>query len=120
MSGSRPTIEDVARAAGVSRATVSRVINNVPGASAPLRARVHQAVVALGYQPNPSARALAADRQPAIDLVAVTFSPTLGQLGVYPYYSRVLAGVDVGAGQLGTCRCGCVRWARRELPRRST
>ncbi|WP_327001235.1 LacI family transcriptional regulator [Dactylosporangium sp. NBC_01737] len=93
MSGTRPTIEDVARAAGVSRATVSRVINNEPGASAPVRARVHDAITALGYLPNPTARALASGRQRVVDVIAVTFSASIGRLGTHPYYSRVLAGV---------------------------
>ncbi|MEV8517774.1 LacI family DNA-binding transcriptional regulator [Dactylosporangium sp. NPDC051484] len=93
MSRSKPTIEDVARAAGVSRATVSRVINNVPGASGQLRARVRQAVVELGYTPNQTARALASGRQRAVDVVAVTYSPATGWLGAHPYYSRVLAGI---------------------------
>src|ERR1700755_3208890 len=96
MSRVKPTIEDVARVAGVSRATVSRVINNVPGASGPLRARVHDAVVELGYLPNQTARALASGRQRAVDVVAVTYGPGTGWLGVHPYYSRVLAGVLSG------------------------
>lgn len=91
MSGFRPTIEDVAKAAGVSRATVSRVINNVPGASGAVRARVQQAVSELGYLPNQSARALASGRARAVDVVAVNYTAA-GWLGTHPYYSRVLAG----------------------------
>ncbi|MGI5247150.1 LacI family DNA-binding transcriptional regulator [Dactylosporangium sp. CA-139066] len=91
MNVGRPTIEDVARAAGVSRATVSRVINNEPGASGALRARVQEAVAALGYLPNESARALASGRVRAVDVVAVNYS-AIGWLGTHPYYSRVLAG----------------------------
>lgn len=90
--GSRPTIDDVARAAGVSRATASRVINDAPGASGVLRQRVRQAVADLGYRPNEIARALASGRQRAVDLIAVIDNPDLS-LGAHPYYSRVLAGV---------------------------
>ncbi|WP_345633934.1 LacI family DNA-binding transcriptional regulator [Rugosimonospora acidiphila] len=93
MSRVRPTIEDVARAAGVSRATASRVINNAPGASGPLRARVSAAVAELGYQPNETARALASGRQRAVDVVAVTYGPGPGWLATHPYFSRVLAGM---------------------------
>lgn len=89
----KPTIEDVARMAGVSRATASRVINNAPGASGPLRARVSAAVAELGYQPNETARALASGRRRAVDVVAVTYGPGLGWLGTHPYFSRVLAGM---------------------------
>jgi DNA-binding LacI/PurR family transcriptional regulator len=93
MSKSKPTIEDVARVAGVSRATASRVINDAPGASGPLRARVHDAVAALGYRPNETARALASGRQRTMDVLAITYGPEEGWLGVHPYYSRVLAGM---------------------------
>lgn len=93
MSKFKPTIEDVARVAGVSRATASRVINNAPGASGPLRARVHAAVAELGYQPNEAARALASGHQRAVDVIAVTYGPGIGWLGTHPYFSRVLAGM---------------------------
>ncbi|GHJ43039.1 LacI family transcriptional regulator [Catellatospora sp. TT07R-123] len=79
--------------AGVSRATASRVINNAPGASNPLRVRVHEAVAKLSYQPNEAARALASGRPRAVDVIAVTCDPPGGWLGSNPYYSRVLAGM---------------------------
>ncbi|MEV8373174.1 LacI family DNA-binding transcriptional regulator [Kribbella sp. NPDC056861] len=93
MSRLKPTIEDVAQLADVSRATASRVINNLPGASGPLRERVHAAVTELGYQPNETARALATGRQRAIDVIVVTSDPGVGWLGTHPYISRVLAGL---------------------------
>lgn len=92
MNGLRPTIEDVARVAGVSRATASRVINDAPGASGALRQRVRQAVADLGYRPNESARALASGRQRTVDLIAIIDNPDLA-FGAHPYYSRVMAGV---------------------------
>lgn len=52
MSKVKPTIDDVARVTGVSRATASRVINNAPGASDALRDRVHAAVTELGHEPG--------------------------------------------------------------------
>jgi len=93
MSRIQPTIADVARVAGVSRATASRVINNEPGASGPLRERVRAAVADLGYQPNEIARALATGRQRAVDVIAVSYGPGVGWLGAHPYFSRVLAGM---------------------------
>jgi DNA-binding LacI/PurR family transcriptional regulator len=93
MSGFRPTINDVARAAGVSRATASRVVNNAPGASDPMRARVHAVVAELGYQPNETARALASGRRRAVDVIAMTSGAGAGWLGTHPYFSRVLAGM---------------------------
>ncbi|MGI9289173.1 MAG: LacI family DNA-binding transcriptional regulator, partial [Pseudomonadales bacterium] len=52
------TIKDVAKAAGVSFKTVSRVINNEPTVSAPLQEKVRTAIKALDYRPNLSARQL--------------------------------------------------------------
>ncbi|MEU7820677.1 LacI family DNA-binding transcriptional regulator [Catellatospora sp. NPDC049133] len=93
MSRSKPTIDDVARVAGVSRATASRVINNAPGASGPLRVRVQEAVARLGYRPNEAARALASGRPRVVDVIAVSCSLPGGWLGSNPYYGRVLAGM---------------------------
>ncbi|TDC27405.1 LacI family transcriptional regulator [Kribbella albertanoniae] len=93
MSRIQPTIADVARVAGVSRATASRVINDEPGASEPLPERVRAAVAELGYQPNEIARALATGRRPAVDVIAVSYGAGTGWLGTHPYFSRVLAGM---------------------------
>jgi DNA-binding LacI/PurR family transcriptional regulator len=93
MFSTKPTIDDVARVAGVSRATASRVLNDLPGAATPTRARVHEAVLTLGFQPNETARALASGRQRAIDVIAIASGQEEGWLGVHPYYSRVLAGI---------------------------
>jgi LacI family transcriptional regulator len=56
--GSRPTIKDVARHAGVSIATVSAVINNAGWVPDATRARVQESVDQLGYRPNRLARGL--------------------------------------------------------------
>lgn len=93
MAGSRLTIEDVARAAGVSRATVSRVMNNVPGATEAVRRHVREVIADLGYVPHQTARALASGQQPAIDVVVVAPVSAVGWVGSHPYYSRVLAGI---------------------------
>jgi LacI family transcriptional regulator len=50
---SKPTIRDIAQAAGVHHATVSRVLNNHPRISAPTRQRVQETVHRLGYRPHP-------------------------------------------------------------------
>ncbi|MFJ4677749.1 MULTISPECIES: LacI family DNA-binding transcriptional regulator [unclassified Kitasatospora] len=54
----RPTMKDVAEAAGVSLMTVSRVVSNTPGVSPDTAAKVEQAVRRLGYQRNDNARNL--------------------------------------------------------------
>ena len=56
----RPTLEDVAERAGVSRALVSIVMRDVPGASEATRARVRRAADEIGYRPDPRARMLRA------------------------------------------------------------
>ena len=65
----QPTINDVARVAGVSKKTVSRVINRSPLLSDDMRKRVEDVIADLGYIPNPQARALALRRNFLIGLV---------------------------------------------------
>src|SRR4051812_43809864 len=61
----QPTIDDVARAAGVSKGTVSHVIGGRVSVSAGTRARVDRAIAALNYRPAETARALTARKRPA-------------------------------------------------------
>jgi LacI family transcriptional regulator len=58
----RPTIRDVARAAGVSPATVSLVWKNSPRISSSTAARVREHITRLNYIPSPEAQQLAAQR----------------------------------------------------------
>ncbi len=59
MSSSRPTIRDVARLAGVSHQTVSRVINRSNDVTPDTRERVEAAILELGYRPSAIARSMA-------------------------------------------------------------
>ena len=78
--GSRTAnIFDVARLAGVSHQTVSRVLNDLPNVRPATRARVEQAIAQLRYSPSPAARALVTRRTRTIGLVTpgvVDFGPT--------------------------------------------
>jgi LacI family transcriptional regulator len=65
----KPTINDVARLAGVSKKTVSRVINRSPLLNEETRGRVEAVIREVGYVPNPQARALALRRNFLIGLV---------------------------------------------------
>lgn len=62
MESKQPTIDDVARAAGVSIKTVSRVLNRAPNVREATRDKVRAAAETLNYQPNLSARQLASKR----------------------------------------------------------
>lgn len=63
------TLADVARLAGVSAMTVSRVINDARSVSEPTQARVRTAMTQLRYRPNPLARGLARGRSHTIGVV---------------------------------------------------
>jgi LacI family transcriptional regulator/LacI family repressor for deo operon, udp, cdd, tsx, nupC, and nupG len=69
-----PTIRDVARHAGVSVATVSRVLNDIPIVRSEMRARVVDAIAELGYRPSSTARSLSLGRSQAIGVVAPFFT----------------------------------------------
>lgn len=62
-------LNDIARLAGVSRSTVSRVVNDDPRVSDDVRRRVQETIAEVGYQPNAAARALASRRTGIIGLV---------------------------------------------------
>ena len=68
----RPTLQDVAERAGVSRALVSIVMREAPGASAETRVRVRTAADEIGYRPDPRARMLRSQRT---KLLGVVFTP---------------------------------------------
>ena len=65
----KPTINDVARLSGVSKKTVSRVINRSPLLNQETRERVEGVIRQLGYVPNPQARALALGRNFLVGLI---------------------------------------------------
>ena len=65
----RPTIRDIAREAGVSRAAVSFALNDRPGVSPTTRARIIDIAAKMGWRPNATARALSSSRANAIGLV---------------------------------------------------
>ncbi|MER7831997.1 LacI family DNA-binding transcriptional regulator [Streptomyces sp. NPDC095602] len=66
-----PTMADVARVAGVSHQTVSRVLSGHPNVSAKTRSAVTEVIEQLGYRRNPAARALATRRTHTLGVIAV-------------------------------------------------
>lgn len=87
----RPTISDVARAAGVSKGAVSFALNGRPGVGEGTRARILEAARALGWTPSYRARALSASRAFAVGLV-IARPPEL--LGADPFFPAFIAGVE--------------------------
>ncbi len=70
--GSRGVVMvDVARLAGVSQKTVSRVVNDAPYVRPDVRERVNRAIEQLGYRPNVAAQALARERSHTIGVLAL-------------------------------------------------
>ncbi|MCM3719285.1 LacI family DNA-binding transcriptional regulator [Fictibacillus phosphorivorans] len=88
-----PTIKDVAKYANVSIATVSRIVNGLPGYSEDTKKKVQEAIEALGYQPNAIARGLINKRTQTI---GVLFPDVSGMLS-----SEVLEGVENAAHDAG-------------------
>jgi LacI family transcriptional regulator len=93
MSQSRVTIDKVAHRAGVSKQTVSRVLNNRPDVADATRQRVQEIVHELGYYPSSVARSLSRGK-----------SQTLGVVGYGLEYfgpSHILSGIEKEANRLG-------------------
>lgn len=103
------SITDVARLAGVSTATVSRVVSSAPYAvSAATRARVLDAAQTLDYVPNALARGLLKSYIPVVGVVVHDITD--------PYFSEVVRGVEDGAAPGGylVITCSSDRIAERE------
>jgi LacI family transcriptional regulator len=90
MSASTPTLEMVAARAGVSRSTVSRVVNSPALVPAKVVARVHAAIEELGYVPNLAARSLATHRSRTIALI---IPEDTSAFFADPYYSAIIPAV---------------------------
>lgn len=95
MTGDRPTLEDVAVRAGVSRGTASRALAGHPNVAAPTRRRVLDAAAGLGYQPDAAARALAGGRGDRVAIVSLVHDWS-------PPEDPFLAAVTAGAAEEAT------------------
>ena len=85
------TLDEVARVAGVSRATVSRVVNGSPKVSADVRRTVEKAIDRLGYVPNRAARSLVTRRS---DSIALVITEPASRLFSDPFFPRLVRGVS--------------------------
>lgn len=84
-----PTLETVAARAGVSRATVSRVINKLDRVAPHVIESVNAAVAELGYVPNRAARSLARRRT---NVIAVVFPEPVERVFANPFFSALVQG----------------------------
>ncbi len=87
------TLEEIGARAGVSRSTVSRVLNAHPDVRPEVRERVEAVIAETGYSPNPAARALVSNRSGLIGLVMLT---EVDELFGDPYYSALVNGIQQG------------------------
>jgi LacI family transcriptional regulator len=85
-----PTLEMVAAEAGVSRATVSRVVNGSPKVTAEVTAVVNDAIARLNYVPNRVARSLASRRT---DVIALIVPESTSTVFADPFFAPVVRGV---------------------------
>jgi DNA-binding LacI/PurR family transcriptional regulator len=88
-----PTLEEVARAAGVSRATASRVVNGNPNVGIEARQSVERAIAESGYIPNRAARSLRTRRS---DSIGVVIAEPTGRIFADPFFAEVLVGISAG------------------------
>lgn len=84
------TIEDIAKKAGVSRSTVSRVLNGKANVRDDTRQRILDVIKATGYRPHAAARALALQRSEMIGLI---LPHSTGTFFADPYYSCLIKGI---------------------------
>jgi len=94
----RVTLEDVAAATGVSRATVSRVVNGSSAVDAAAARKIRAAIKRLNYVPNQAARTLMTDRTNTVALVAA--EPEDRVFGD-PFFASIVRGISQGLAGSG-------------------
>ena len=87
----RPTIADIARRAGVTKAAVSFALNDQPGVSAATRERILAIAEEVGFQPSSAARALSDGRAGAFGLV---IDRPARLLGIEPFFMQLISGIQ--------------------------
>jgi len=86
-----PTLEEIARLAGVSRSTVSRVVNNDPKVNAVTRQRILDVIKSINFQPNAAARSLAGGKTRILGLV---IPRGVAAIFTDPYFPLLVQGVS--------------------------
>ena len=93
MNRRRPSIEDIARAAGVANSTVSRALRDSPLISADVRSSIQRLAEEMGYTPNGIAQSLQTRQTNTIGLVVTSIGD--------PFFADVARGVEEGARGAG-------------------
>lgn len=106
------TLEDVARASGYSRATVSRVVNGHSTVDPTIADAVRRAVTRTGYRANVAARTLAGGSSHTVGLV---FVEGFRELFQNPYWGEVVEGISDELARQGYRETFLVRDQRRQL-----
>lgn len=104
----RTTIQDIAKRAGVTKATVSMVMNNDPRITEATRQKVMKAVQELNYVPNESARKLARGKADVIAVLSPRFTA--------PFTTSIMEGMEYRARSTGKYVHGIHPYSTRNLP----
>ncbi len=94
----RLNLEEIGRLAGVSRSTVSRVVNGEANVSAEARRRVEAVIAETGYRPHAAARSLASNRTGVIGLIIPNSVATLFD---DPFFGRLILGISDATNSSG-------------------
>ena len=92
------TLEDIGRLAGVSRSTVSRVVNGDARVRPEVRARVQEIISETGYTPHLAARSLVSNRSGVVGLVIPS---GVHRLFDDPYFAELIAGITASSNEAG-------------------
>jgi DNA-binding LacI/PurR family transcriptional regulator len=95
----RLKLEDIGRMAGVSRATVSRVVNGERNVRPEVRERVEDVIRRTGFRPNAAARSLVSKRTGVIGLVIPSRVHSLFE---DPYFAQLIQGITLASNRAGT------------------
>lgn len=98
MTKANLTLEDIGRLAGVSRSTVSRVINHHENVKPDVRQRVLEVIGRTGYTPNAAARSLVSGRT---GLVGLVIPSRVHSLFEDPYFGRLIQGISSASNRSG-------------------
>ena len=93
----RLNLEEIGRRAGVSRSTVSRVVNGEPNVSPQTKKRVESVVAETGYRPHAGARSLASNSTGVLGLVIPSAVATLFD---DPYFGRLVLGISGATNEI--------------------